>query len=206
MKDKLERFIRDNREDFDVFEPRLDLWKDIEQGLEQGTGTSDASAGLAGASSGPGGKVRPLYGRSGFRSRQFDWRVAAAITLLMLTSGFLYLNHQYGIAKQPEVVAINPAYASDFVQYTRLIDAKRAELKQLTESNPALYQQFATDLERLENSYKNLKADLPKNPNQEVLIQAMIQNLQLQIDLLNQQLNVIQRIKNQEKPSNENIM
>lgn len=204
MKDKLERFIRDNREDFDVFEPRLDLWKDIEQGLEKGKGQFES--GTEPAPPGSGGKVRPLYGRSLGRSRQFDWRVAAAVTLLMLTSGFLYLNHQYGLTKQPEVVAASPAYASEFVQYTRLIDAKRAELKQLTESNPALYQQFATDLERLENSYKNLKADLPKNPNQEVLIQAMIQNLQLQIDLLNQQLNVIQRIKNQEKPSHENIM
>ena len=78
-----------------------------------------------------------------------------------------------------------------------LIDDKRAELKQMTEDNPALYQEFATDLDRLEKSYKSLKADLPQNPNQEMLIQAMIQNLQLQINLLNEQLRVIQRIKQQ---------
>jgi len=36
---------------------------------------------------------------------------------------------------------------------------------------------------------------LPVNPNKEELLQAMIYNLQLQIDLLNQQLNIIQKIK-----------
>jgi hypothetical protein len=40
-----------------------------------------------------------------------------------------------------------------------------------------------------------LKDQLPKNPNQEELLKAMIQNLQWQIDLLNQQLNIIQKIK-----------
>ena len=112
------------------------------------------------------------------------------------------MNRQYGVARQPELVAANPGYAKEVVQYTRLIDDKRAELKQMTEGNPALYKEFASDLDRLENSYRSLKADLPQNPNQEVLIQAMIQNLQFQINLLNEQLRVIHRIKQQ---TNETI-
>ena len=72
----------------------------------------------------------------------------------------------------------------------------------MAENNPELYQEFASDLNRLEKSYRSLKADFPKNPNQEVLIQAMIQNLQLQINLLNEQLRVIQRIKQQINETN----
>ena len=98
-------------------------------------------------------------------------------------------------SQQPELVAASPGYAKEVVQYTQLIDDKRAVLKEMTENNPDLYQEFSTDLDRLEKSYQSLKADFPKNPNQEVLIQAMIQNLQLQINLLNEQLRVIQRIK-----------
>lgn len=33
MKNNLERFIRDNREDFDADEPSLDLWARIESGI-----------------------------------------------------------------------------------------------------------------------------------------------------------------------------
>ena len=207
MKNNLERFIRDNREDFDAFEPPKDLWARIESGLA----TND--------------NVRPLNGRTqrngGFRDqpdekrpfgshftiwRQLDWRVAASIALLLLAGAFFYVNQRYGVTEQPEVVAVSPMYAKEFVQYTRLVDAKRDELKQLTTNSPELYKEFATDLDRLERSYQTLKADLPTNPNQEVLVQAMIQNLQLQIDLLNEQLRVIQRIKRQNQNTNESLM
>ena len=127
--------------------------------------------------------------------------MAASVAVLLLVGGFWYVNHQYGVVRQPEVVAASPVYAKEVAQYTRLITNKRAELKQMTENNPALYEEFSQDRERLEKSYKSLKADLPKNVNKEVLIQAMIQNLQIQIDLLNEQLRVIEHVKQQ---TNEN--
>lgn len=199
MKDRLERFIRDNREDFDNEEPRPDLWSRIEQGITVPEPKPDNEAPRRFNSLARSGN--PLFGRSAY-----SWRIAASATVLLLASMFLYINHRYGVTQQPEVVAVSPAYAKEFATYTQLIDDKRTELKQMTESNPALYQQFATDLDRLEHSYQGLKADLPENPNQEVLIQAMIQNLQLQIDLLNQQLDVIQRIKQQTPPAHENLL
>jgi len=186
MKDKLERFVRDNREDFDAFEPRTDLWKDLEKGL--------------------GHKSRPLW--LGLpRSSRAVWQIAASIALVIgLGGGFRYFSRQYGATTPTDVVAANPTYARTVTQYTQLIDDKRAELKTLTESNPALYNEFAADLNQLERSYQNLKQELPKTPNQEVLIQAMVQNLQTQIDLLNQQLVIIQRIKQQGNESNKALL
>ncbi|WP_310588743.1 hypothetical protein [Larkinella rosea] len=187
MKDKLERFVRDNREDFDVFEPRADLWKDLEKGL--------------------GHKERPLWQRplgSGFStSRRMVWQIAASIALIVGLGGFWYFNHQYGVTEQPDVVAFNPTYARTVQQYTRLIEDKRGELKTVTENNPALYQQFASDFDRLEKTYQSLKQELPKTPNQEMMIQAMVENLKTQIDLLNQQLMIIQRIKQQSNETNK---
>jgi hypothetical protein len=197
-KDKLERFVRDNHEAFDDKEPSLDLWKRIEAGLDKSSldKPEPEQAGLAIAS--PFLQVhRPLTGGRQIGWPTLDWRVAASIAVLLLAGCFLYMNQQYGVTHQPEIVAASPTYAKEVVHYTQLIDDKRAELKHMTEGNPALYQEFATDLDRLEKSYQSLKADFPKNPNQEVLIQAMIQNLQLQINLLNEQLRVIQRIKQQ---------
>ncbi|GAB3894704.1 hypothetical protein GCM10028803_10070 [Larkinella knui] len=189
MKDKLERFVRDNREDFDVFEPRADLWKDLEKGL--------------------GHKERPLWQRplwQGFTlntSRRMVWQIAASIALIVGLGGFWYFNHQYGVTEQPDMVAFSPTYARTVQQYSRLIEDKRGELKTVAENNPALYQQFAADFERLEKTYQGLKQELPKTPNQEMMIQAMVQNLKMQIDLLNQQLMIIQRIKQQNNETNK---
>jgi hypothetical protein len=48
---------------------------------------------------------------------------------------------------------------------------------------------------------------LSNAPNQEALLEAMVQNLQLQVDLLNQQLEILQRInkvKNDNDKENSN--
>ncbi|MDB5239776.1 MAG: hypothetical protein JWP57_401 [Spirosoma sp.] len=218
-KDNLERFVRDNREAFDDRElrpssPGNDLWQRIESGLDKQLEQSGTNQ-IRSDSSSPFQQIHKNSSRTegllaeGFRpNRPIDgwlptawsglsWRVAASIVVLLLAGSFFYMNSQYGVAHQPEIVAADPRYAKAVVQYTQLIDDKRAELKQMTEGNPALYREFATDLDRLEKSYQSLKADLPKNPNQDVLIKAMIQNLNFQIELLNQQLHVIQRINRQ---------
>jgi hypothetical protein len=199
-KDNLERFVRDNREAFDDKEPPNNLWQKIELGLDKQQ--PDKESPFRQIHKGPPLSEGDQTGVARLGSRQIgwptlDWRVAASIAILLLAGAFIYMNQQYGVTHQPDVVAASPMYAKEVVQYTRLIDDKRAELRQMTEDNPALYQEFASDLDRLEKSYKSLKADLPQNPNQEMLIQAMIQNLQLQINLLNEQLRVIQRIKQQ---------
>lgn len=194
-KDNLERFVRDNREAFDDKEPTHDLWLKIEAGLDKQV--PDRSK--------PFGEVYINRWRAGGQQigwPNLTWRVAACVAVLLLAGCFLYVNHQYGVSQQPMLVAASPGYARELVQYTRLIDDKRLEMRQMTENNPELYQEFSADLDRLEKSYRSLKADFPKNPNQEVLIQAMIQNLQLQINLLNEQFRVIKRIKHQINETN----
>jgi hypothetical protein len=209
----LERFVRDNREDFDTNEPSPDLWAKIADKLPADSGidaslqpTTTAYQPQSTAAQPQNAVVKPLNGhrlRGNAGSAWQGWAVAASVAILLLTGGFWWLNHRYGVTEQPDVVAVSPEYAQAFVQYARQIDTKQAELRQMTKSNPALYSQFAADLDRLESSYKNLRAELPENPNQEVLIQAMIQNLTLQINLLNEQLRVIQRMKQQ---TNENYL
>ncbi|QJD78238.1 hypothetical protein [Spirosoma rhododendri] len=205
-KDNLERFVRDNREAFDDREPPADLWQRINTGLggstdaglpTDSTPTAPTEPEQAGMS--PAMPFTQIHRNTRTLGQWFtNWQAAAAVVVLLLAGSAYFLNHRYGVASHPEVaVAAGPTYAKEVAQYTRLIDTKRMELRQMTESNPALYEEFATDLNRLERSYKSLKADLPKNPNQELLIQAMIQNLQIQINLLNEQLRVIQRINQQ---------
>jgi hypothetical protein len=191
-KDNLERFVRDNREAFDAHEPPDALWARLEEKL--GPAPTNAESPFREIHRNPAVAEQQPARPNWFRA---NWQVAASVAVLLLAGTFLYVNHRYGVSQQPELAVASPAYAKEVVHYTQLIDEKRAELKQLSETNPALYEEFSTDLTRLERNYQTLKAELPQNPNQETLIQAMIQNLQLQINLLNEQLRVIQCIKQQ---------
>jgi hypothetical protein len=205
----VEHFIRKNRNRFDRDTPPDALWNRIEAGLPAPMAGPTALPDTP-AETPASAVVRPLYGGAGGsvfgRWPLRGWWLAAAMTGALLVAGLWAANQRYGLTQQPEVVAAAPAYASQFVQYARLIDDKRAELRQITQADPALYRQFAGDLDKLETGYKCLKADLPQNPNQELLIQAMIQNLHLQIDLLNQQLRVIQQMKQQTAIHHEPVL
>ncbi|MPR34410.1 hypothetical protein [Salmonirosea aquatica] len=186
-KDRLERFVRDNREDFDILEPDDALWGRIAGQL----GSEPVSEQTV--------PLKKTTRPRSWGSLYFDWRIAAGLILAIGISYLAYLNKEFGVTRDPQVALNVPAYAREFTHYNDAIQEKRAELIRLTSDNPELYQEFSTDLDRLEKSYGNLRSELPKAPNQEALIQAMIQNLQWQIDLLNQQLTILQRIKQADK-------
>jgi hypothetical protein len=174
-KDRLERFVRDNRDGFDVFLPQDSLWDRIENNIP-----SEPAE--------PSKKVKRLS------NPYFDWRMAACVIFALGTGYLFYLNNEYGVTRDPGVALKVPAYAREFNQYNVMIDEKRSEIIRLASNNPELYKDFSADLESLESSYQNLKSDLGNAPNQEALVRAMIENLQYQVDLLNRQLNILQRI------------
>ncbi|MBC7758949.1 MAG: hypothetical protein H7069_08840, partial [Phormidesmis sp. FL-bin-119] len=59
--------------------------------------------------------------------------------------------------------------------------------------------EFSSEIRKMDASYQKLKSDLPGSPNQEETVKAMIRNLQIQTELLNQQLSIIQQINNVKK-------
>jgi hypothetical protein len=85
----------------------------------------------------------------------------------------------------------------------KVIAAKQKELKVLTKEKPYLYQEFTADLRTLESSYGVLKKQLSQTNNSDVIITAMMQNLELQTELLARQLTIINNIKKNNK--NEKI-
>ena len=89
--------------------------------------------------------------------------------------------------------------------FVKMIDTKQEELKALAKEQPELYREFTTAITQLDSSYNTLKSQLSSTPNTEMLLEAMIQNLQLQLNVLNQQLNIIHQIKESKKYSHEKI-
>jgi hypothetical protein len=189
MNSRLEKFIRDNREDFDSDEPNPQLWKRLEQQLETG------------------GSNRKIY-----RMAIMRWSAVAAFTVVVTLAAFYFMNNggKNGVsetvlnAQTNDIMnAINPDYAKEVYHFTKLIELKQTELKKIGKEQPELYKEFIGDITTLDSSYNALKKELPQNPNREQLLEAMIENLRLQTDLLNHQLLIIKKIKQTKKTSNE---
>jgi hypothetical protein len=91
----------------------------------------------------------------------------------------------------------------EMYHYARLVELKHKELKTIEKDEPLLYRQFAADVHSLDSVYQTLQQQLPKNPNREQLLEAMLQNLQLQMGLLNHQLDIIKQINHSKKTAYE---
>jgi len=91
----------------------------------------------------------------------------------------------------------------EMYHYAKLVEIKHKQLKTIEKDEPLLYRQFASDVQKLDSVYHDLQGQLPKNPNREQLLEAMLQNLQLQMQLLNHQLDIIKQINHSKKTEYE---
>lgn len=195
MSKGLEQFMRDNRDQFDTDEPGDQVWKKLEEQLKEKN---------------QAGKKQMTKDRQIMLIKILRWSAAAAILILAGIGIFSLLNNRPGKgndlvkhptenntpgANDPILKKINPGYAREVAQFTQLIELKQNELKEIEKENPNLYKKFVADINKLDSSYKALKKELPENPNREQLLEAMIENLRLQTEILNQQLSIINQIK-----------
>jgi len=186
MSKKLEDFMKENKEEFDDLVPSADLWSRIEKHLPA-EGTAQK-------------REAKMF------SLNFVLRVAASVIIVMGIGFGIYLHNEKkaGI----DFAAINPAYAKQRMQYASLVQTKRNEIKAIAQTNPELYHEFSTEIAKMDSLYKKLNNDLATSPNQELVLRAMIRNLQVQTEVLNQQLNVIEQfdqMKKEEKNETKDI-
>ncbi len=185
---KLEKFIESNRDGFDDKMPSAKVWDNIEAAIIKKETRKSI--------------LTPFY----------KWSMAAGILLLTGVSVLVMMNNkkptELPVAKNStdidsSIYKAAPEEAPQMYQFAKLIEVKQEELKVLSKEQPELYQKFTKDITQLDSSYIALKNQLNVTPNKEMLIEAMIQNLQLQLNVLNQQLNIINQIKNSKSNSNE---
>ncbi len=183
MNNHLENFINNSREEFDSEEMKID-WDRIKSGIAQ---------------------------KNIKRIRLLWWAAAASITLFI--SGVIYFNNENrkpvtAIQQPVELPSkeltdqVDPAYTSQMDEFAHLIKIKQIELQQNQKTQPELYRQFLKDNNKLDSSYNYLKSKLSANPNKELLLDVIIQNLQLKLEILNRQLQIIKQLKHK-KENNE---
>ena len=177
MDDKLEKYIKSHRDDLDDKIPRKDIWSSIE--------------GELGNDSNQVRMIKPVV----------YWR-AAAVILLMVSTWLVFdkvsqdttTNNTIAEVVEQEV---NPQLLEAESYYISLIDQKREEISMISKQFE-FGDEFVYEIDRLDSVYAVLKQDMA-NGNEENLVDAMILNLQLRIEILNQQLSIIQSIENSQQ-------
>ena len=163
--DRLEEFVRANRDDFDFREPSPELWEKI----------SEKTAPK---------KVVPF--------RRYMVRIAAVLVVAMVSSVLLWQSGMLSserLAKNadPELLELMETEAF----YSHQVDQKLKEIRKCYYTYPELKDDVETDLNELEDMYKVLKSDLKENISNKSVIEAMIENNRFRLKLCD---NVLEQI------------
>ena len=181
MQDKLEKFIRDHRELLDDKTPDKSVWSKIEEEI--------------------GGD---------HKKKQIDFSLmwkAAAVFFFGLSA---YLLFQLNTTTNPDLQSelSHNGILQEFEEtekfYISQISEKTANIEAIDHINPELAKNFQQDIHNLDSIYNELKQELSQNSNEQVF-NALIQNLQTRIEILNQQLNILQSLKKSENDGKVNI-
>jgi hypothetical protein len=192
--DKLKDFIQNHRLDFDDQQPSEENWEKILQRLDKETESQKEA------------KTIPLDGN--WFSQIKTLRIAAAVLLLMVGGMGVYIVKD--MMKAPQVASrsvrpktpISPELQQAETYYTQLISQKEAELKKI-DSKEA---DFCTiDMESLDKEYADLKTQLLQDINNQQITDVMIRNLQTRMQILNRQLNTLQKIKERQQNMNSSV-
>ncbi len=165
MKDSLKDFIHQNRDGFDDKEPGEKTWSKIAATL-------------------PVGKTISLWNSVSM------WR-AAAILFLGLASYFFVTGNQSVLQKR-EVAKLQGEFSDIEVYYSSEIAEKVALISHFEESHES--DQFTQDFQKLEAMYQVLKEQMKIQPTQKVK-EALVLNLLVRIDLLNQLLYKLDQVE-----------
>lgn len=181
MKQQLKKFIQHNRADFDHAVPPEGLWLSIAAALDAQQESQPPA-------------------RKFWKRRLI--RIAATIVLAGMAGLTIY---HYGRQRAyDDYSRINPALAAEQQAYARLVTQKRDSIADFAASNPVLYGEFSEVLRQMETNYNALKQELSQSPNKELTLEAMIRNLQVQIEVLGQQMEIMNYVKKEKNNTTKN--
>lgn len=132
-------------------------------------------------------------------------RIAAAVLILAGASVLVY-----NYVQQPEqnvektiLGKVAPEYKEAEIYYTRQINENYNQLRNIDFEDEQQKNIVMQELQAMDSIYKDLSKDLVKNPNNEQIINAMIQHYQLKLDIMNQIMNQLKTMQEQNKPQED---
>jgi|SRR6478736_4142771 len=175
MSDSLNDFVKKNREAFDQREPSDKVWNAIDQSL-------------------PAMKQKSLW------NSVVVWRVAAMLFLGL--SIYLFVARPSSVVRKPEVAQMQREFSDQEMFYSDQIAEKVAFIDDL--NGTFADDQFTQDFQKLDAMYQVLREEMKTRPTEKVR-DALILNMLVRIDLLNQQIKRLEDANKKERPEQSSI-
>lgn len=188
MKDPLESYILDRKQELEVYDPDDRLWERIDQELH-------------------------AHQRQALGVRL--WRIAAAVALVAAIGLSLWWFTASQRAAplmaeqaQPEVKPqdlYSPELAEVEAYYSTMISNRREQIKAYKSMGIDIDDDAFDQLDELKQQYEDLQKELLNTENAQIIVNAMIQNLSTQMEVLNQQLMILEQIKSMQHENKTSI-
>lgn len=181
--EKIEDFIRKNREDLDRYEPSQEVWKEIKKGTRN----------------------RKLISAR--------WISAAAMILVVFTTAALFYvaeNHKNTASpsrnREAMMLKTNPQLKETEIYYNYLVNDLYAEAAPLLTNHPDAKKELDYDFSQIDSICTDLKKDLRDNIANQEVIGAMINNYRLKIRILEDMLEVLRQDENKSEKNNNHAL
>jgi hypothetical protein len=171
----IEKYITDHRDEFDIEEPERGHFE----------------------------RFLDKQHTRGKRPAEFSWRnllQAAAVTVFLVISSLL-LYEKYSGGGGGEMYAggimtlsdIDPEYREAEIYYTALINGKYDEIRSFDFQSPQEQALLLKELSEMDSNFRSLEKELNRERGNQMIINAMIMHYQLQVDIMSDILDQLQR-------------
>lgn len=143
------------------------------------------------------------------------WKVAAAVVFVLLAVNQVNIyfspnkQNENLVTNNPEfsLSSVSPEYKEVEFYYTNAISVGLSQWNTLKDDgfiSETEQDLMNTELTEFEERFKNLQTDLAANPNDERVINAMLEYYQAKLEIINLIVNKLQEVKQQKNIQNEN--
>jgi hypothetical protein len=181
--EKIEEFIRKNRDELDRYTPSRETWKGIRKGM---------------------------HGRRLFAAR---WITAAAmIVVVFMTAALFYIAENRRdtafAARNNEalIMKANPQIRETEIYYDNLVNDLYREASPLLTSHPDVEKELISDFSQLDSICAEIKGDLRENIANQEVIEALVNNYRIKIRILEDMLDVLKQNDNNQEKNNHHAL
>lgn len=168
--EKLEDFIRQNREGLDQRDPSPRVWKGIRRNMQ---------------------RRRPGL---------IKWLAAAAVILVIVTAAVFHYTkgNKDGYLNPGEALLMknNPQLRETEFYYNNLVNSLYNEVVPQLKGYPEIRNEFLHDMSQIDSICTDIKKDLKDNVSNQEVIEALINNYRIKIQILEEMLDQLRQNEN----------
>lgn len=173
--DNLEKFIRNNRNDLDRYDPSPEIWERIRKDT--------------------GNRKIVLW----------KWSAAAAVAVIVIGIGFIFYTRLQNNNLQIEASnSYQQQLGETEFFYNSMINSLYEEAKPLLTKNPDIEKELRADMDHIDRMCSEIKKDLKDNVANQEVIEALIQNYKIKILLLEDMLSKMKESEKEPEKRNPN--